>query len=67
MLFYPMLDLLRLSLTDATVAGTRYRYTLSSYRALLADASFYGMVAVTVIFVAGSVRCSWSSASRSRG
>src|SRR4051812_6181627 len=28
MLFYPMLDLLRLSLTDATIAGTRYAYTL---------------------------------------
>jgi hypothetical protein len=28
MLFYPMLDLLRLSLTDATVAGSRYAYTL---------------------------------------
>ena len=37
-----MLDLLRLSLTDATVAGTRYAYTLASYRALLTDASFYG-------------------------
>ena len=54
-LFYPMLDLLRLSLTDATVAGTRYAYTLASYRALLTDASFYGMVGVTVIFVTGSV------------
>ena len=54
-LFYPMLDLLRLSLTDATVAGTRYAYTLASYRALLTDTSFYGMVGVTVIFVAGSV------------
>ena len=46
-LFYPMLDLLRLSLTDATVAGTRYAYTLASYRALLTDTSFYGMVGVT--------------------
>jgi multiple sugar transport system substrate-binding protein len=54
-LIYPMLDLLRLSLTDATVAGHRYRYTFESYRALLADGSFYGMVGVTAIFVAGSV------------
>ena len=54
-LFYPMLDLLRLSLTDATVAGTRYAYTLASYRALFTDVSFYGMVVVTVIFVTGSV------------
>ena len=54
-LFYPMLDLLRLSLTDATVAGRRYAYTLASYRAMLTDTSFYGMVIVTVIFVTGSV------------
>jgi multiple sugar transport system permease protein len=54
-LFYPMLDLLRLSLTDATVAGTRYAYTLASYRALFTDVSFYGMVVVTVIFVTASV------------
>jgi multiple sugar transport system permease protein len=54
-LIYPMLDLLRLSLTDATVAGSRYRYTLESYRVLLADGAFYGMVGVTAIFVAASV------------
>jgi multiple sugar transport system permease protein len=55
LLFYPMLDLLRLSLTNASVAGSRYAYTLDSYRALLTDTSFYGMVVVTVIFVTGSV------------
>ena len=54
-LIYPMLDLLRLSLTDATVAGTRYAYTSSSYRALVADPAFYGMIGVTVVFVAASV------------
>ncbi len=55
LLFYPMLDLLRLSMTNATVAGSRYAYTLTSYRALLTDTSFYGMVVVTVIFVTASV------------
>jgi len=54
-LLYPMLDLVRLSLTDATVAGTRYGYTGSSYRALVADPAFYGMIGVTVAFVAASV------------
>jgi multiple sugar transport system substrate-binding protein len=54
-LIYPMLDLLRLSLTDASVAGTRYTYTTSSYRALVADPAFYGMIGVTVVFVAASV------------
>jgi multiple sugar transport system substrate-binding protein len=54
-LIYPMLDLVRLSLTDAAVAGTHYAYTFDSYRALLTDGAFYGMVAITAIFVAGSV------------
>ena len=54
-LIYPMLDLVRLSVTDATVAATHYAYTLDSYRALLTDGAFYGMVAVTAIFVGGSV------------
>jgi multiple sugar transport system substrate-binding protein len=54
-LVYPMLDLVRLSLSDATVAGTHYAYTLESYRALLTDGAFYGMVAVTAIFVSASV------------
>jgi multiple sugar transport system substrate-binding protein len=54
-LIYPMVDLLRLSLTDATVAGTRYAYTTSSYRTLIADPAFYGMIGVTVVFVGASV------------
>jgi multiple sugar transport system substrate-binding protein len=54
-LIYPMLDLVRLSFTDATVAGTRYGYTSSSYRALIADPAFYGMLAVTSVFVLASV------------
>jgi multiple sugar transport system substrate-binding protein len=54
-LIYPMFDLLRLSLTDATVAGTRYTYTTSSYRAVIADPAFYGMIGVTVVFVGASV------------
>jgi multiple sugar transport system permease protein len=54
-LIYPMLDLVRLSLSDATVAGTRYAYTLDSYRALLTDRAFYGMISVTAIFVGASV------------
>ena len=55
-LIYPMLDLLRLSLTDATVAGTRYTlHARELSRRCSPTASFYGMVGVTVIFVAGSV------------
>ncbi|HJZ72773.1 MAG TPA: extracellular solute-binding protein [Vicinamibacterales bacterium] len=54
-LIYPMLDLLRLSWTDATLAGTHYTYTASTYRTLVEDPAFYGMLAVTVVFVAASV------------
>jgi multiple sugar transport system substrate-binding protein len=54
-LLYPMFDLLRLSMTDSTVAAARYSYTASSYRDLLGDAAFYGMAGVTVVFVAASV------------
>jgi multiple sugar transport system substrate-binding protein len=54
-LLYPLLDLVRLSFTDSTVAGSRYTYTADSYRALAGDASFYGMAGVTVVFVAASV------------
>src|SRR6185295_622520 len=41
MLVYPMLDLVRLSLTDAAVAGSHYTYTLASYGALVTDGAFY--------------------------
>src|SRR5262249_54852427 len=54
-LIYPMCDLLRVSLTDAGIAGRRYSYTGSSYRALITDPAFYGMIVVTVLFVAASV------------
>jgi multiple sugar transport system substrate-binding protein len=54
-LVYPMLDVIRLSFTDAAVAGARYSYTADSYRALIADGGFYGMIVVTLIFVGGSV------------
>jgi len=55
LVLYPMLDLLRLSLTDMRVHGAAYAYTLASFRRLLTDTSFYGMVAVTLVFVCASV------------
>ena len=46
---YPMLDLMRLSFTDSTVAGTRLHATRSAAIATCsATRSFYGMVGVTV-------------------
>jgi multiple sugar transport system substrate-binding protein len=54
-LIYPMLDLIRLSFTDSTVAGTRYTYSTESYRNLAGDASFYRMAGITILFVTASV------------
>jgi multiple sugar transport system substrate-binding protein len=54
-LIYPTLDLIRVSFTNASVAGARYGYTASSYQALFADSAFYGMIGVTLLFVGGSV------------
>jgi ABC-type sugar transport system permease subunit/ABC-type glycerol-3-phosphate transport system substrate-binding protein len=54
-LVYPMLDLLRIAFTDTRTHGAAYSYTLASFRALFADPAFYGMVLVTLVFVASSV------------
>jgi multiple sugar transport system substrate-binding protein len=54
-LLYPMLDLVRLALTDARTHGAGYAYTLSSLLGLLRDPDFRGMVVVTLVFVGASV------------
>lgn len=54
-LAYPMLELIRLSLTDARIGSPAYRYTFESFRGLLGDPEFYSMLGVTLVFVAGSV------------
>jgi multiple sugar transport system permease protein len=54
-LVYPMLDLVRLAFTDTRTHGAAYSYTPASFAALLADPAFYGMVGVTIVFVASSV------------
>jgi multiple sugar transport system permease protein len=54
-LVYPMLDLLRLSFTDTRTAGAAYSYTTASFRELLTDPAFFGMIGVTLVFVASSV------------
>ncbi len=54
-LIYPMLDLLRLAATDTRTHGALYHYVLASFATVLRDPAFYGMLAVTVAFVAGSV------------
>jgi len=55
LIVYPMLDLARVALTDAGAYGSPHRYTLESFRSLLAGREFYQMAAITLIFVASSV------------
>jgi multiple sugar transport system permease protein len=52
---YPLIDVIRLSLTDATDAATRSHYTFASYRSVIGSAEFLAMTRVTAIFVAASV------------
>jgi multiple sugar transport system substrate-binding protein len=54
-LLYPMLDLVRLALTDARTHGAGYAYTATSLVGLLGDPDFRGMVVVTLVFVGASV------------
>jgi multiple sugar transport system permease protein len=52
---YPLIDVVRLSFTDATDAATPWHYSLASYGAVLGSAEFLAMTRVTAIFVAGSI------------
>jgi multiple sugar transport system permease protein len=52
---YPLLDVVRLSFTDAGDASATPHYTLASYRAVLGSPEFTGMVRVTAIFVVASI------------
>ena len=52
---YPLIDVTRLSLTDATDAATPAHYTFASYRSLLGSVEFLAMTRVTGIFVAASI------------
>jgi multiple sugar transport system substrate-binding protein len=54
-LLYPIFELARIAFTDLGAPGGPYRYTLHGFRALAGDPQFYGMIAVTFIFVGASV------------
>jgi ABC-type sugar transport system permease subunit/ABC-type glycerol-3-phosphate transport system substrate-binding protein len=55
LLVYPMLDLVRLSFTDARTHGEAFRYGAMSFAAVLSDPEFYGVLGVTVVFVGACV------------
>lgn len=52
---YPLIDVVRLSFTDANLLSPDYRYTLSSYRRLIRDPAVLSSLRVTAIFAVGSV------------
>jgi multiple sugar transport system permease protein len=52
---YPVLEIVRISFTDATLLNSTYAYTLDSYRSVLADSALPRIGLATVIFVTGSV------------
>ena len=52
---YPLLDVIRLSFTNASLAGGDYSYTINSYLRLLSDSSVQRGLRVTAIFAVGSV------------
>ncbi|MEO8501170.1 MAG: extracellular solute-binding protein [Vicinamibacteria bacterium] len=54
-LLYPMLELLRLSATNATTEGAAYSYTASSLVSVATDPGLPGMLFVTLLFVVASV------------
>jgi multiple sugar transport system permease protein len=54
-LLYPMLELVRIALTDLGAPGRPYRYTLHGFESLASDPQFYGMIGVTLMFVGASV------------
>ena len=52
---FPILDLLRLALSDARTAEGASRYGLRGIARVLADREFHGMLGVTLVFVAACV------------
>jgi multiple sugar transport system substrate-binding protein len=54
-LLYPMLELIRLSATNATTEGAGYAYTTASLISVATDPGLPGMLGITLLFVAASV------------
>jgi multiple sugar transport system substrate-binding protein len=52
---YPLLDLLRVALSDARTGQAPARYGLVSFAEVLADREFHGMLGATLVFVGACV------------
>jgi multiple sugar transport system permease protein len=53
--FYPLIEVVRLSFTDAMALDTPYHYSLSSYKNLFSSNDFLHMLRITAIFASGSI------------
>lgn len=53
--FVPMLDVIRLSFTNSSLTKLKYVYTFKSYKKVLKDTAFPGILNATFVFVAVSV------------
>jgi multiple sugar transport system permease protein len=52
---YPVIEIVRLSFTDATLIDNNYSYSLNSYKKLFSSPNFLQMLSVTGIFVLISI------------
>jgi multiple sugar transport system permease protein len=52
---YPLVDVIRLSFTDANLLSPDYHYTLGSYRRLFLDPAVLSSLRITAVFAVGSV------------
>lgn len=52
---YPIVDIVRLSFTNAGLLTHQWRYTPSSYIRIFGDSDFYYMIGITLVFVTASV------------
>jgi multiple sugar transport system permease protein len=52
---YPVIDIIRLSFTDATIGESDVNYTTQSFAQLLRSPDFVPMLRITLLFVLGSV------------
>jgi len=52
---YPVIDVIRLSLTNSKMTSARFIYTLGSYARVFRDSGFLGTLVITFVFVGLSV------------
>ena len=64
---YPAFEVLRFSITDASLLEPNYEYTLNTFKNVLSDPVLYKVIRITAIFVAGERRLAAGSRAADRG